>query len=88
MELLEEITANSDFCVHIERELLKVCEMHVSLPDLPTDPTLSDACTGVSYRTFFNWGVSRSSMCSMRAHACTDTEAGDIVVLPLPPSPS
>lgn len=52
VELLEEITANSNLCVHIERELLKVCETHVSLPDLPTHPPLSDACPGVSYRTF------------------------------------
>lgn len=59
--LLEEITANIVLCVHRERELLKVCEIHVSLPDLPTHPTLSDACTGLSYRTFFNWGVSRSA---------------------------
>lgn len=55
VELLEEITANSDLCAHIARELLKVCEMHVSLTDLPLHPTLSDACTGVSYRTFFNF---------------------------------
>lgn len=38
MELLEEITANSDLCVHIERELLKVCEMHVSLQIYPLTP--------------------------------------------------
>lgn len=65
--VLEEITANSNLCVHIEKELLKVCEMHVSLPHLPTHSTLPDACTGISYRTFFNWGVSRSAQGPARA---------------------
>lgn len=34
----EEITANNKLCIHIERELMKVLELHVSLPDLPTQP--------------------------------------------------
>lgn len=101
VELLEEITANSDFCAHIARELLKVCEMHVSLTDLPLHATLSDACTGVitghsltslqspsitSTRYLGSLKVCPRTSTCFRARARTDTEAGDTVVLPLLPS--
>lgn len=90
VELLEEITANRDLCVHIARELLKVCEMHVSLPDLPLHPTFSDTCTGVSYRAFFKftsvsfhnkyqvpgiWGVSRRPKVWPRTSMCLRARA-------------
>lgn len=36
--LTEEIPAYEELCVHIERGLIKVLELHVSPPDLPTHP--------------------------------------------------
>lgn len=55
----------------------------------PLNPTLPEGCTGLSYRTFFNWGISRSAWVPVSAvwgHVQPHAEAGDTVVLPLPSS--
>lgn len=87
--LIEEITANKS-CAFTQKENWWKSSSCMFLSQIyPLAPTLPEACTGLSYRTFFNRGVSRSGWGPARAvwgHVHAHTEAGDAAVLPLPPS--